>query len=272
MRAIIAAMDGMLQPPSATALDAVASIISLTVYLAVAIAALARAPRDARTRVFLAVTLASAVPYVLAPLQWSMGTAVFTPPVIALTAVSFAVGSTALFHLTQIFPWRRPWIRAYGGWLAACYAVLPVALAVVAWVVTAMFAPLAAEGGTLGAVSLDASLVLLLVLPAVFVVGVVLPFGGAMSLFKSWQEARARGDGAARVTTFWMLMSQMAGGVLAVLVLPLLHVIGVGRPWGTILAVLTYAFGLLMPVAFAAAVWKYGILESAGPPSTAIAP
>src|SRR5215217_3824451 len=126
-------MDAMLQPPSVTTFDAVVSVVSLVVYLGVAFAALARAPRDSRTRVFLVVALTSAVPYALSPAQWWKGTGVYTPAVIAVTAVAFAVGGVALFHFTQVFPWRRPWIRAHFGWLAACYAVLPLPLAAVAW-------------------------------------------------------------------------------------------------------------------------------------------
>ena len=66
---------------------------------------------------------------------------------------------------------------------------------------------------------------------------------------------------AARVTTFWILISQMAGGVLTILIVPLLHFVAPKGPWVTIAAVLLFACGLLMPLAFAAAVWKYNVLN-----------
>lgn len=252
-------MDGLLQPQSTTVFDAAASALSLTVYLAVAIAALARAPRDVRARTFLAVALTSAVPYALSPLQWWKGTAVYTPAIIAATAVSFALGSAALFHFTQVFPRRRPWIRAHATWLVAAYALPPAPIATIAWfvgTVTQQVAALDAAGsGGLGAVS-DTGLIAIVVLlsvPLVVLVGVVLPFCGVLSLFKSWQEAKQDGNEPARLVTLRMLISQMGGGVLAVLVLPLLHLIGVGPPWSAVVAALTYACALIMPLAYAAA-------------------
>ena len=128
-------MDTMLQPPAVTALDAIASLVSLVVYLGVALAVLARRRDASRGRVFLVVALTSAVPYVLSALQWRMGAGVYTPRNIALTAASFSIGSAALFHFTQIFPWRRPWIRAYGRWLIAAYVLPVVPVAMVAGIV-----------------------------------------------------------------------------------------------------------------------------------------
>jgi hypothetical protein len=248
-------MDGILQPPAATAFDAAASVASLLVYLGVAVIVLVRAPRDSRAQVFLVVALCSAVPYALSPLQWSMGNAVYTPAVIAATSVAFALGSIALFHFTQVFPRRRPWIGAYRFWLAAAYVLLPIPVAAIAWVIGSLVGGVADTGsGGLGAVSVGvgegAGIALLLMIPVIFVVGLVLPFGGVMSLFKSWQEAKRDGDVPARSATFWILMSQMGGGVLSVLVLPLLHVAGVGAPWSLLIAALAYAFALLLPLAY----------------------
>ena len=103
---------------------------------------------------------------------------------------------------------------------------------------------------------------MLLGLPAVFVVALVLPFAGLTSLYTSWKEAKQRGDEPARVTTMWMLASQLAGGVLAVLVLPLLHFIGIGPVWATIIAGLSYTFALVFPLTFAVAVWRYRMLST----------
>jgi hypothetical protein len=102
---------------------------------------------------------------------------------------------------------------------------------------------------------------LLVVVPIVFVLGAAVPFAALLSLYKSWLAARAAGVERARVPTFWILISQMAGGVLTILIIPLLHLIAPSGPWVTIAAVLLFAFGLLMPLAFAAGVWKYRVLD-----------
>jgi len=246
-------MDGILQAPAATAFDAASSVVSLLVYLGVAMACIVRSPRDSRSRVFLAVAICSAVPYGLSPLQWWKGNGVYTPGVIAETAIAFTVGSVALFHFTQVFPARRPWIATYGFWLTAAYVLLPIPVAAIAWVLGSLLGPAADAGAAgLGAVSVDGAeaIVMLLMIPVIFVVGLVLPFAGVMSLFKSWQEAKRSGDAAARGATLWMLMSQMGGGVLSVLVLPLLHLAGVGAPWSLLIAALAYAFALLLPAAY----------------------
>jgi hypothetical protein len=246
-------MDGMLQAPAATAFDAVSSVVSLIVYLAVALAAFARAPRDVRARTFLAVALASAVPYALAPLQWWRGDAVYRAPVIALTAAAFAAGAVALFHFTQVFPARRPFVTMHSLWIAAAYVVLPLPAGALAWGVTALLAPAATSGsGGLDAVSVEPAVAfLLLVVAAILVVGMLLPVAGVLSLVRSWREARDSGRERDRSATLWMLVSQLGGGVLAILVLPMLHLVGIGPPWSVAIAVLSYLFALLLPVAFA---------------------
>jgi len=265
-------MDGLLQAPAATAFDAAASLVSLVVYLGAACAVLARRPRDPRAHVFLAVALTSAVPYTLSALQWWKGTAVYTPATIALAAAAFSVGATALFHFTQIFPARRPWIEAHGRWLIAAYVVPVLPIALVAFVVSRLVSQLTSDmanlgdSGGLGAVSsgIAEPLILLGGLPIIFLVGIVLPFCGVMSLVNSWKDAKKAGDEPARVTTFWMLISQLAGGVLAVLVLPLLHLAGVPAMLSAVFAGFAYVFALIMPVAFLAS----GALNGDAPAST----
>lgn len=264
-------MDALLQPPVATAFDAISSTASAALYLAVAFAALARAPRDMRTRVFLATAVASAAPYMVTALLWARGTsAAFNTPVITLVALSLMMGSLALLHFTQVFPWRRPWIQAHGAWLYAGYIVVPLTVAAV-WLLTrglraALAGAADAGSGGIGAVSAGVSEVTLLVvalgaLPVLFVLGVAVPLGGLLSLYKSWKTAAAAGIESARVTTFWMLISQLAGGVLTILIIPLLRVVSPAGPWVTIAAALLFAVGLLMPIAFAAGVWKYRVLD-----------
>ena len=248
-------MEGLLQPPSVTAFDAVASLVSLAVYLGVAVVMLWRQPRDVRARVFLVVAVTSAVPYVLSALQWWKGAGVYTPRSIALTAAAFSIGSAALVHFTQVFPWRRPWIRAHGRWLIAAYALPVLPVATVAWIVGSIMSAMEAQNtgsGGLGAVSADLTEALLILggLPAIFFIGIVLPLCGVLSLVKSWREAKEADNEPARRTTFWMLISQLAGGVLAVVVLPLLHLIGVPWALAAVFAGLAYVFALILPIAF----------------------
>jgi hypothetical protein len=265
------AMDTLLVPPSATVFEMVAALVSAALYLLVGIAALARAPKDVRTRLFFFTAVASAPAYLVTVLLWARGsTATFTLPVIAVVGLSLMMGSLTLFHFTQVFPRRRPWIRSYWRWLLIGYFVVPVALAITVWAVAPLLQLLeeaaAADAGSggLGAVSsgIGEGLVLLIVVvPLLFLIGLVVPFGALMSLYKSWNEAKAAGDEAARITTFWILISQMAGGVLAILIIPLLRLVAPTGPWVTSAAALLFAFGLLMPIAFAAGVWKYRVLE-----------
>jgi hypothetical protein len=268
-------MDTVLQPPSATAFEAIAAIVSATLYLVVGAGALARAPRDVRARVFLAIALASAAPYSVTALIWARGSgAAFTLPVVVAVGLSLMFGSLTLFHFAQVFPWRRPWIRSHARWLYAGYlavAIVGVTIAITAgavtWKMAGAFADLEASGsGGLGAVSAGiseaAAIVIVLVgLPVLFALGVAVPFAALWSLYKSWLAAKSAGVQSARVTTYWILISQMAGGVLTILIIPLLRFVAPTGPWVTIAAVLLYVFGLLMPIAFAAGVWNYRVLD-----------
>ena len=249
-------MDGLLQPPSATAFDVFSGIASAVLFLAVGLSAWVRAPRDVRARVFLVIALASLMPYLLPALLSRLGSGWLLSASVEATAVSLTLGSVALFHFTQVFPSRRPWIRAHGPWLVAAYVLTPVAALIGARTLLPIVRM--ASGVSTPQVDPLISLELLIVfLPTVFVVGIVLPFAGLLSLYKSWQEAKAEKDDAARVTPLTILISQLAGGALTILVVPLLHLIAPAGPWVTIASAMLFGFGLLMPMAFAGAVWKY---------------
>lgn len=258
-------MDTVFPPLVATTIEMCFAAVSAAVYLIVAIVALAHAPRDIRTRLFFVIALASAAPYAFTVLLWGRGSAAaLTLPVMAAVGLSLVFGSLALLHFSQVFPWRRPWIRAHWPWLFAGYLVVPVAVAIPFW----MYRGLAVSSGAggLGAVSAGmaeglALLLLLVVIPVVFLLGLVVPFAALLSLYNTWLQAKAAGVEAARVTTFWILVSQMAGGVLAILIIPLLRLVAPGGPWVTMAAGSLFAFGLLMPLAFAAGVWKYRVLD-----------
>lgn len=254
-------MDTVFTPPTATAFDAISSLVSAGVYVIVALAALAHAPRDPRVRVFLATAVAGIAPYCVTARIWAWGVgSTFTKSTIVLLALSLMLGSLALFHFAQIFPWRRPWIRAYARVLWAGYLLVPVLTAIVALMTPGFDAPPA-----VGAMSHDGVLLgliaVLIALPVVFMVGVVVPFGGLLSLYKTWLTARAHNVEAARVTTWWMLLSQLGGGVLTILIVPLLHLIAPPGPWATIASALLFACAVLMPLGFAFGVWKLGVLD-----------
>src|SRR5262249_8077498 len=155
-------------------------------------------------------------------------------------------------------PSRRPWIESNGFWLAAAYVALPVGAAIGIWAAEPLIrtmsetsAQAAAGGGGIHWVEGDTfsprdalrSVTLLVVLiPTIFVVGIVVPFAALLSLYKSWQEAKRDGRDGARVTTLTMLVSQLAGGVLTILVVPLLHLVAPSGPLVTIAAMMLFGF------------------------------
>jgi hypothetical protein len=275
MRVIICENDGaMFRTPAVTAFDAISSFLSAAVYVIVAVAALAESPRDPRARAFLAVALAGLAPYGITAVIWERGPEIATTKgAIVLVALSLMLGSLLLFHFTQLFPWRRPWIHRHAQWLWSGYIGI-VSLVGAAAVVTPSFDALdtsmlgasAPGSGGIGAVSpelvVGALGLLAVMIPVLLLLGVVVPLAGLTSLYRSWRLARARGLDAARRTTMWMLVSQMAGGVLTILIIPLLRVVAPRGPWVTMAAALLFAFGLLMPLAFALAVWRYRMLDT----------
>ena len=264
----------MFGEPVVTTFDAISSFLSAAIYIVVAAAALAEAPRDPRARAFLAVALAGVAPYGITALIWERGPhAAASKGVIVLVALSLMMGSLLLFHFTQLFPWRRPWIHAHAQWLWSGYAGIMFLVAALALITPSFNAMDGLAVGTpgvgaagIGAVSpelvMGALGLLAVIIPVLVLLGVVVPLAGLTSLYRSWLLARSRGLAAARKTTLWMLVSQLAGGVLTILVIPLLRLVAPRGPWVTIAAALLFAFGLLMPVAFAAAVWRYRMLDT----------
>jgi hypothetical protein len=262
-------MDTAFGMPSATAFDAVSALASAGIYIVVAIAALATAPRDPRVRVFLATALAGVAPYYVTAQIWAWGfPAVVTKTMIGLVTLSLMMGSLALFHFTQVFPWRRPWIRAHSRTLWAGYVAVALLVGAAA-VLTPGFdmsgIDRSASGG-LGAVSAGAGVFVVLallatVLALVFVLGVVVPFGALFSLYKSWLAAKTHGIEAAQKATLWMLISQLGGGVLTILIVPLLRLAAPAGPWVLIASALLFACAVLMPLAFAIGVWKLRVLN-----------
>ena len=115
-----------LGPASVGAFEAALSTLSAALYLLAAVAVLAKAPRDHRSRLFLLIAITNVMPYAASVLFWYRGAVTFTKPLLLAVALSFAVGSVALFHFSQLFPWRRPWIRGQTAWLTAAYLACPL--------------------------------------------------------------------------------------------------------------------------------------------------
>jgi hypothetical protein len=246
-------MDSVFPTPAIGRFEAITSALSALVYIVVAIGALASAPRDIRARLFLVVALSSLVPYLTPTLLWWRGeSAPFTKPLVVGLALSATVSSPALFHFMQTFPWRRPWIRAHGGWLTAAYLVPP-------WLVLGLAAAAPRDMDDL--TPAFALTMLLVLLPLLTVVGIVLPFAGLFSLYNSWLAAKRLGVARVERPLLVILVGQLAGGIFAVLIVPLLRIVVTSGPWATLAIALLFAFGLLTPIAFAVSVWRYGVLR-----------
>lgn len=245
-------MNSAFEPPVFTLLDAVVQAIAGLAYLAVGVAAWAAHPRDLRTRLFLGVALASMVGFAVPIYAWMYGIVeMLSLPRAAWATmlVSLAIGSLLLFHFSQEFPRTRPWIRRWGRWIRIGYVAAPAAAAgLVALAPTA-------EGADNVVPFLLA--VVAIGLPLLVLLGIVLPVGGILSLVKSYREARDGETRSARTPLAWLLISQIAGGTIALIFAPVLAVIAPNATVQAALKIVVTAFGLMTPAGFALAVWKY---------------
>lgn len=242
--------------PAMTRVEAAMQIVAAALYIAVAAAALAQAPRDRRTRVFFAFALMNAVAFGIPTLGWFVGE---TDPFamrrvpLALMLSSLATGALLLFHFSQVFPRERPWIRDSGVQLPIAYALTPV----VVFALTQLWPRNPAEAT--GPFILG---FLVFGFPLIVLLAMVLPFAGIVSLLRSYREtATPAGMPRARPALFLILLSQVAGGVLAVVFAPALAKVAPGSAVLSLVMLAIWALGLLTPIAFAAAVWKYRVLE-----------
>ena len=242
--------------PEMTALDAAQQTVAGIFYLAIAAAAFVYAPRDPRTQVFFGFSVANAVAFGVTVFAWFTG--VTNPLEMNRTfqAISFSalcLGGLLLFHFSQIFPSRRPWITRSGVQMPAAYILTPAIVMSLAY-----FWPSDQTAIGLGFV------IALLVFgfPLIVVMGLVLPVGAILSLVRSYREAAVgTGVASARPVIGAILLSQVAGGVLGVVFLPVLTVIAPGSYALKFFGFTMWALTLLTPLAFAAGVWKYRLLD-----------
>lgn len=242
--------------PELTTLHVVLEMSAALVYLSIAAAAVGQAPRDRRTQVFFAFAIMSAVAFGIPVVGWSLGVKdplVMKRVPLALMLIALAEGALLLFHFSQVFPRRRPWIITSGIQLPLAYVLIPAVVAGLTWSwptvptdVTAAFAVAFLVFG----------------FPLIVLLGVVLPVAAIISLLRSYRDAAAVPLAPdARPVLAAILLSQVAGGVLALVFAPVLARVAPESFALTFVTMTIWALGLLTPIAYAAGVWKYRLLE-----------
>jgi hypothetical protein len=277
--------------PEFTAFDMVTQLTAAAVYLSVGLAALVHAPRDVRTRVFAAFSTMQVVAVGIMAGGWFLGEKdplAFKRVPLALVLSALSVGAILMFHFSQVFPRRRPWIIGSGPQLPIAYALTPIAV----FLLVAWWPATAAE-----ATPQFGLVFVVFGFPLMVLLGLVLPVASIVSLLHSLREAGPRhGDprwigrvdgeshdtgepiapirpaSAARVPLAGIILSQLAGGALSVLVLGPLTVAAPESMAVGVVAIAVWLLGLLTPAAFAAGVWKYGVLETATGGSAEVEP
>ena len=243
-----------LPAPVFTTVDGVTQGTAALIYVAVGVATWLRAPRDIRTRVFLAFALANLVVFGVPTFWWLRGLSDPTKLPGAATAAVMAalgVGTLLLFHFSQVFPGRRPWIKGSGAQMAIAYPLIPVAI-----VGLMRFMP-----DSLDKLTVPYILALLVFgFPLLVLLAFVLPVAGIVSLFRSYREVRDSPHAYLKGPLEWILLSQIAGGTLAILFAPVLAVLAPNSVLQSVLTVLIWALGLLTPIAFALAVFRFNVL------------
>jgi hypothetical protein len=244
-----------LPAPTFTAVDGLTQGTAALVYVAIGAAAWLRAPRDIRTRVFCAFSIANFVVFGVPTFWWLRGFSDPTklPPAATATVMAaLGVGTLLLFHFTQVFPRRRPWIRDSGAQMAIGYVLVPLVIAGLI-----RFLPESLD-------KLTAPYIIALIVfgfPLLVLLAFVLPVAGVVSLLRSYREFREGPLSILRRPLEWILLSQIAGGTLAILFAPVLAVLAPNSLLQSVLTVVIWALGLMTPIAFALAVFKFKVLD-----------
>lgn len=240
--------------PEFTPLDGITQAVAAIFYVAIGAAAWMRATGDIRTRVFLAFSIANFVVFSVPTVWWLRGASDHVKlPVEAMTAITSAmgVGALLLFHFTQVFPRRRPWIKTSGMQMAVAYCLAPLTIAGLLW-----FAPSSIDG-------LKTPYKLALIVfgfPLGVLLGIVLPVTAIVSLARSHRELQQHGPADLKRPLELILLSQIAGGTLAAVFAPVLAAVAPNSGIQSLLTLVIWGLGLLTPLAFAAAVWKFNVL------------
>jgi len=244
-----------LPAPAFTIIDGLTQGLAAACYVVVGVGAWLRAPRDIRTRVFLAFSITNLVVLGVPTAVWLRGGGDVSKMPIAATAAVMAglgVGALLLFHFTQVFPRRRPWIRGSGVQMAVAYALAPIAIAGLVRYAPATMADLRPP---------YLLAVIVFGFPLMVLLGFVLPVAAIVSLARSHREAHAAGALHLKRALELILISQIGGGVLAVVFAPVLTAVAPDSVSRVVLTVVIWALGLLTPLAFAGSVWKWNVLS-----------
>jgi hypothetical protein len=260
--------------PELTAFDVVTHLIAAGVYLAVGLAALGQAPRDERTRVFAALGGMHAIGFGIPVAAWFLGEQdplAFNRVPLAVMLSALSIGALLMFHFSQVFPRRRPWIAGAGPQLPLAYLLTPIVVfTLVNWWPSAP-----------AQVTPKFGLVFIVFgFPLMVLLGLVLPIASIVSLLRSLRETAAptppaphRVDSSrARIPLSGIILSQLAGGALSILVLGPLAAVAPESPAVVVVGVTVWLLGMLTPLAYAAGIWKYGVLAIGQPPSAEVEP
>jgi hypothetical protein len=243
-----------LPAPVFTAVDGITQGTAALVYVAIGVAVWLRAPRDIRSRVFLAFSVANLVVFGVPTFWWFRGLTDPTKlPAGATAAVMAALGegTLLLFHFAQVFPRRRPWIKDSGPQMMIAYGLIPVAIAGLL-----RFLP-----DSMGKLTVPYAIAAVVFgFPLIVLLAFVLPVAGIVSLLRSYRDFREGPYAYLKRPLEWILLSQIAGGTLAILFAPVLAVLAPNSVMQSVLTVLIWALGLMTPIAFAIAVFKLKVL------------
>ena len=243
-----------LPTPAFTAVDGVTQGTAALCYLAIGVAAWLRATGDVRTRVFLGFSIANLVVFGVPTFWWLRGMSDPTKLPTGATATvlsALGVGALLLFHFTQVFPRRRPWIKGSGLQMTVAYAIVPLAITGLV-----RFVPASVDALTVPYVLA----IIVFGFPLIVLLGFVLPVAAIVSLLRSYREVQQGGLAHLKRPLELILLSQIAGGTLAIVFAPVLAVLAPNSAIQSALTIAIWALGLLTPFAYAAAVWKFNVL------------
>jgi len=245
---------GNLSAVTFTAVDGITQGTAAIVYLVIGVATWLRRPSDVRTRVFLAFSISSLIALGIPTYWWLRGLTDATKlPAIGAAVVMAALGLGALllFHFTQVFPRRRPWIKQSGVQMEIAYVLVPIAIASLV-----QFLPPSLDQITtpylLGLIVFGFPLLVLL--------GFVLPVTAIVSLLRSHREIQQSPLAYLKSPLELILLSQICGGTLTVLFAPVLAHVAPNSGMQSVLTVIIWALGLMTPVAYAIAVFRFKVL------------
>jgi hypothetical protein len=244
-----------LPAPVFTAVDGVTQGTAALVYVAIGVTSWLRGPGDIRTRVFLAFSMANLVVFGVPTFWWLRGLTDPTklpPGATAAVMAALGEGTLLLFHFSQVFPKRRPWIRDSGPQMMIAYGLIPIAI-----VGLVRFLPDSLDKLTIP----YAIAAVVFGFPLIVLLAFVLPVAGIVSLLRSYRDFRDGAYSYLKRPLEWILLSQIAGGTLVILFAPVLAVLAPSSVMQSVLTVVIWALGLMTPIAFAISVFRLKVLS-----------